>query len=297
MIKKKSQLPAFSQQVEDTHYAQFNLQVRTTRDLTVLCAGRERCQPHYQVQRSEYMTYGLEFVAQGEGYLQLGRRSYRLFPGALFLYGPGIPHVISTSPQRPMVKYFIDFWGREATALFHQGGVSPGKVVQVLELESLRHLYKELIREGRKSGKQAQSVACHYLRIIMLKSLESQPASLRSFNMAEETFLRCQALLEKEFVTLHGLKDFAQAAGLDLSYLCRLYRRFHQRTPLECLTQRKLYRAAELLAMRPMMIKEVASMVGYEDPLHFSRLFRRYFLCSPREFQKKPRFSPGSARI
>jgi AraC-like DNA-binding protein/mannose-6-phosphate isomerase-like protein (cupin superfamily) len=289
-MKKNPQLPAFSQQVEEAYYAQLDLQVRSSRAMFVLCAGRERCQPHYHVQRPEYMTYGLEFVAEGTGVLKLQGRKYPLFPGTMFLYGPGISHIISSSTQHPMVKYFVDFWGKDSASLFQRKGLNPGKVVQILELESIRHLFEELIREGRKSGKNVARMVCHYLRIIMLKSFESQPALLRPFSVTEQTFMRCQALIEKEFVALRGLKELACAAGLDPSYLCRLYQRFHQCTPLECLTRRKLQRAAELLSMRPMMIKEVASMVGYDDPLHFSRLFRQHFSCSPRDFQKNHRF-------
>ena len=34
-------------------------------------------------------------------------------------------------------------------------------------------------------------------------------------------------------------------------------------------------------------ISEIADLVGYDDPLYFSRLFRKQFGCSPSQFRKR----------
>ena len=64
---------------------------------------------------------------------------------------------------------------------------------------------------------------------------------------------------------------------------------FHQRTgfsPLEYLTRLRLNHASQLMAETALSIAEIARAVGYEDPLYFSRLFRRKMGVSPTEFRQ-----------
>ena len=40
------------------------------------------------------------------------------------------------------------------------------------------------------------------------------------------------------------------------------------------------------LLQTDMRVKDVAHAVGYDDPLYFSRLFRRHYGCSPSEARR-----------
>lgn len=283
----KTALPPFSRLVEEGYYCYLDMQVRASRETVVSCAGRERCLPAYRVDRSDYGCYALEFVAEGGGSLQLGRRRYRLQPGHIFVYAPGWPHVITTEHSHPMLKYFVNFFGRPAQSLFHPHGLMPGRVMRVLEIETTRHLFEELIREGRKAHGVGPSLAKGYLELLFLKAREGQSAAARSSSRSLQTLQRCQQVLEKKFASLSGLADLSREAGADASHLCRIFKRFRQGSPHACLIRRKMDAAAALLTTQPLMIKEVAIAVGYEDALHFSRLFRGHFGVSPSEFQRR----------
>ena len=47
----------------------------------------------------------------------------------------------------------------------------------------------------------------------------------------------------------------------------------------------RLEQAMRLL-QTDMRVKDVAHAVGYDDPLYFSRLFRRHYGCSPSEARR-----------
>lgn len=287
-------LPPFSSQVTEASYSWLDSRLRLSAGVVVSCAGRERCQPGYYVERPGFACFGLEFVAEGAGSLTLGGQTHRLQPGHLFLYGPKCPHAIATDPQRPLLKYFVDFFGQEAQAWFRSSGLRPGRIVRVLEIEAVRRLFEDLLRESRKPHTVRAAFARAYLELIFLKAQESRANAGRVSSRSLETLRRCQQILDTRFATLHGLDDLAAAAGVAPSHLCRLFRRFQQGSPHAALVRRKLDHAAELLATRPALVKEVAAAVGYSDALHFSRVFRRHFGCSPREFQQHGR-QPMSA--
>ena len=58
--------------------------------------------------------------------------------------------------------------------------------------------------------------------------------------------------------------------------------------------QKRLYEARRLLGDWRLGIKQVAEQSGYENPLYFSRVFRRHFGLPPSDFQRAtiPRSRP-----
>ncbi|HST56023.1 MAG TPA: helix-turn-helix transcriptional regulator [Solirubrobacteraceae bacterium] len=75
--------------------------------------------------------------------------------------------------------------------------------------------------------------------------------------------------------------------------LQRVYARFGDITFQEDLLGRRMSAAAELLAEQAIPIGDVARLVGYRQPSHFSQAFRRRYGCSPQCFRMQAR----SARV
>lgn len=289
-----SALPAFAGQVADTLYATLDPAPRAAPGLVVACAGRERCLPGYQVDRPGYACHVLEFVAEGEGWLVLDGKRHRLRPGHVFTYGPRIAHRIENDPRRPLVKYFVDFFGRDARPLCRDASLPPPTLGRFAEIEPVRLLFEELIREAQKTAALRHALAASYLRLILLKAREPAPTSRSgpAAGRALATLQRALLLVETRHASLHSLADLARAARVDPAHLCRLYARFRRDTPGRHLLRRKLDTAARLLSTGPVLVKEAARAAGFEDPLHFSRVFRRSFGCSPTDFQN--RHDPGA---
>ncbi len=282
---KDAILPPPAAEVADSSYAHLDPQVRVAPGLVIACVGRERCRAGYAVERDGFACHGLEFVAEGAGMLWLDGNEYTLGPGHLFIYGPWTPHRITSDAKRPMLKYFVDFFGSGAGAELKLAGLAAGDIKRVVEIEPMHRLFEEILRESRKPHETRHAITAAGLRLVLAKSRESFHPSQGTALRAQETYERCETYMENNLQRLRGLEDFSKKVGLAPSHLCRLYRRFAKTTPHALLTRRKLARAADLLIARPApMVKEAAAMVGYEDALHFSRLFSRHFGCSPRAF-------------
>ena len=110
------------------------------------------------------------------------------------------------------------------------------------------------------------------------KTTDSQTSSIEDVRLRK--LLR---LMEEDpNGTIH---DWALAFNLSHSHLQRL---FKQATGIglgHLLTQRRLHRAAHLLANTNMSVKEIASAVGYEHTSSFIRAFERQFEKAPRRFR------------
>ena len=88
--------------------------------------------------------------------------------------------------------------------------------------------------------------------------------------------------------------DFDSIAGrrsITRYHLSRLFRKVHNMPPVAFVLEQRMVRAAELLRLPGMQIKEVMFNCRYESSAEFSRAFKRYSGYSPREY----RYLHGSA--
>jgi AraC-like DNA-binding protein len=81
------------------------------------------------------------------------------------------------------------------------------------------------------------------------------------------------------------LSDIAQAAHLSPDHFGRVFRRETGVTPLRRLRVIRIEHACRLMHQAGLRIREIGRHVGFEDPLHFSRIFRAEIGRSPRAYR------------
>lgn len=78
-----------------------------------------------------------------------------------------------------------------------------------------------------------------------------------------------------------SVNALAQEAGMTPDHFIRLFKREVGCTPAQFTIERKMTQAMLMLASEPMMIKEVAYTLGYDNLSYFTRLFRRHTGLTP----------------
>lgn len=272
-----------SQQVTGTRYFFLNLMPGSRGPLRPALGGREYCNPDYAVDREGYAYPGLEYVAEGEGWIHLGRTKHPLTPGTVFAYGTTMRCVIRTNPEKPLVKYFVCLAGMGANARLRRAGVTPGRVRALATHAEMRGLFEELIHEGQRPGKLAHAICTTRLELLLLKVEEHIAQGTRRDDPARERYLLCKTLIDERAIQMTTLEEIAAAASLEVSSVCRLFRRYHDCSPYRYLLQRKMTLAAEDLIESGGLVKEVAQRVGFADPYHFSRCFKSVHGIAPRD--------------
>jgi YesN/AraC family two-component response regulator len=115
--------------------------------------------------------------------------------------------------------------------------------------------------------------------------------------------------IEENYNKPIGMKRLAQKFGFVPSYLSKLFREYKGISPLDYITKLRIERAKVLICESDiLLVRDVSRLVGYEDPLYFSKLFRKETGHSPSEYKNAallarhggtysvPAFAPNDGR-
>ena len=93
--------------------------------------------------------------------------------------------------------------------------------------------------------------------------------------------------LEDNFNRNVGLEEVADLTGLSRSWFARGFRGSTGIPPYAFVLQIRIRRAKELLLDRKTPIATIATLVGFADQSHFTKIFRRYAGATPREWRER----------
>ncbi|MFZ4683612.1 MAG: helix-turn-helix transcriptional regulator [Terrimicrobiaceae bacterium] len=87
-----------------------------------------------------------------------------------------------------------------------------------------------------------------------------------------------------------SVSDLARAGGCSPAGVHRQFQSFEATSPGRWLAQLRVQRSVFLLRTTTLAVREVAAQVGFDDPFHFSRFFKRQMGESPRGFRSDHNF-------
>jgi AraC-like DNA-binding protein len=92
--------------------------------------------------------------------------------------------------------------------------------------------------------------------------------------------------IDAHLLTVHGGDELARVFFTSESTVNRMFKKYIGKSPLAFRTAHRLQQAKERLLHTTLSVEQIASSIGYSDPLYFSRVFHAHVGVSPREFRK-----------
>ncbi|WP_216595875.1 AraC family transcriptional regulator [Flammeovirga sp. OC4] len=94
----------------------------------------------------------------------------------------------------------------------------------------------------------------------------------------------------KKVIELHtfsnlSIEELAKLCHLSVSSFKREFQKVYDETPSKYLSSQRIKKAKELLHSTTLPINEIAYDVGYNDPLYFTRIFKKKEGMSPSQFR------------
>jgi AraC-like DNA-binding protein len=129
------------------------------------------------------------------------------------------------------------------------------------------------------------------VRYILLRLLQKfMPADWKTIQPDPENVERLKPVLEllnSRYNRPFDLKRTARAVNMHPAYMSELFRQTFGLSPSRYVMELRIRRAQTLLLTSDRRISDIAVECGFDDPLYFSRAFRKRCKFSPREFRQR----------
>lgn len=278
-------VPEFiSNKVIDGKYYILDPDAPTEQELSIICAGKETCSEAYHIDRRKFEFFAIEFVASGSCELTLNGKKSELPAGSFFIYGPNSPHKIRRIGDTPLVKYFVDFAGQEALSYMKEFDLVEGSQFHVGNRRWIQDIFEQLLECSELDRIEARRLGKQLLKLLFVRlSTDRQPVGLVQ-PPSNETFSRCFQYITENFLKITTINEVSAACSVNSVYVSRLFKRYSKETPYQMLTRLKVTYAADLILRGNLSVKQVGAKVGFDDPYHFSRVFKRVNGLSPMRY-------------
>ena len=112
----------------------------------------------------------------------------------------------------------------------------------------------------------------------------------REASRQPETVMRAVRYLREHLADETAIEDACRDAGVSRYQICRLFRNYLDRSPVEFLNSLRCKEARTLILSGKCNVAEAARQCGIENLSYFSRLYRRYMGVLPSQEKKEPPF-------
>ena len=257
----------------------------TLHDLFVTATGHFPNAPGHYVKRSAGIADTIMIrILHGAGWIETGTRQEAV-AGEIVLIPSRIPHAYGASDDDPWMIEWIHFQGACASGFAGLLGASDEMRVLRGDFEGgdfpqFSRIYETL--EGGYTPLNLLKTVAH-LRTILTelytRLLDGPPRG------AEARVRKSMEWMQAQPTSRTSLAALAKTAGLSIPHYCSLFRRLAGYPPMEHLRRLNIQHACQMLDTSSLPIGEIAARLGWEDPLYFSRCFRRVTGKSPKAWR------------
>lgn len=238
------------------------------------------CRPEGRV------DYQLLYIASGKTFFTVGGVTQTLPAGNMVLYRPGESQdYIYYGEDQPEI-YWVHFTGSEVDSLLLGYGISE-PVFCCGSSALYGQLFYQMIGELQRGCTCFEELLAMYLRQIFVEVRRSGETE----NVVRESAVQEEMSRALEYFHRHYMEDisiagYAQSRGMSVSWFLRCFKNHTHRSPMQYITALRINQAINLLMNTSCNITQIAAMVGYENPLYFSRIFRKTKGVSPSQYRK-----------
>jgi AraC family transcriptional regulator, transcriptional activator of pobA len=159
------------------------------------------------------------------------------------------------------------------------------------QLEALLRALDDELK--RPTGPESPQLRGHLISVVLLwlerwydASQEERPDPDEAQIKLLRRFVR---VLERDYAAHHDAGHYADELRVPPATLSRALTQVTGRGTKELVLDRVMSEAARLLRFTDQTVQQVALRVGYDDPLYFSRAFKRHFRDSPMAYRAHAR--------
>jgi AraC family transcriptional regulator, arabinose operon regulatory protein len=233
----------------------------------------------------------INLTVDGCGQVFDGANAFTVEPGDLLMFPPQAVHYYG---RKPDAEKWWHRWIYFQPRAYWRNWLQWEKQVRNVHLMRRRNdaffsemfrLFVEVEQWSVLPDGLSVDLAFNRLEHILLSCARIDRAAQNYRIPIDERVLSACTLISNNLDRSLGVKEIADHVCLSPSRLSHLFRKFVGTGILQWRDGQRVQYAMQILRVTNVPIKSLSQMVGYDDPLYFSRVFRRHAGMSPRDFR------------
>lgn len=246
--------------------------------------------------RPEFLTcrpkgrvdYQLLYIASGKAHFFIDGKDRIVTAGHMVLYRPKEmqKYIYYGSDQTEV--YWVHFTGGNVRNILRQYGMNDDlKIFYSGALLEYQHIYRKMIQELQMCKEDYQELLTILLRQLFILIHRQLNTCIK----VKDGFLTEEIDLASTYFNEHyneeiSVEEYAASRHMSVSWFIRAFKQYIGITPMQYVLSIRIANAQNLLEATDYNITEISNMVGYDNPLYFSRIFKKQRGLSPSEYRK-----------
>lgn len=260
-------------------------------DLWLSTCGIQNCNGGHFFGPGKRDVFILHFICDGKGIFISKDKTWTLGKGDVFLVKPDTEVYYAADEKNPWSYLWVGFQGLKASTYLAYAGFEGDILTGRCKDTSLIFSYIQqmiICRQLTYANELKREAALLQIFSALIEEYRSSLSKEQQYDYPYRIYVE-QAIdyIQNNFKSNVRINDIAMYIGIDRSYLSGIFKEVTEISPQEYLLRYRMERAEVLLKESRKKISEIAVLVGYNDPLTFSKMFKKYKGLSPLQYREK----------
>jgi len=239
---------------------------------------------HYTFRENGCPEMLIILCADGKGRYETKTGSFNVLPRQFFILPPNQQHKYEADGHDPWSIFWIRIGGIHVNKFCMQASVKKYfKPMYTNNIQEISRLFDD-IYATLENGYSLQHLTYsnmtlqHVLALLLYRLQENKKEVI---NMTNKAIHFMRAHIAEQYT----LQELASAFNYSPSQFSNIFKSETGYSPIDYFIHLKVQQGCKLLDLTNMKIYEVALAVGYSDPYHFSKLFKKIMHLSPEQYR------------
>lgn len=207
--------------------------------------------------------------------------------GHMVVYRPKEPQKYEYFGDEQTEVYWVHFTGKDVKHILRSSGISDDmRVINTGTSLEYTRLFKQMILELQRRQPDYQEMLALLLRQLLITIHRQLASDRRIRNVYLDTEMEAAIqYFNDNYNTEINIEAYAASRGMSVSWFIRSFRQYAGTTPMQYIVSIRIANAQILLETTNYNVTEIGRIVGYDNPLYFSRIFKKQKGASPSEYR------------
>lgn len=234
------------------------------------------------------IDYQLLYIVSGKAHFYFNGIERIVQAGRMVLIPPRVEQKYEYFGEEKPEVYWVHFTGSDVKNILRKYEIPMDDPIFYSGASSVySYIFKEMINELQTCRTGYEELLAMYLQQIFLlvqRTRQERKPTVTTYIQEEMEYAR--RYFNEHYNEPISIQEYAESRNMSVCYFQRNFKQLVNHTPMQYLLTIRVNNAASLLETTDYSMAEIAAIVGYEDPLYFSRVFRKIKGMSPTEYRK-----------